>query len=324
MRAGEWWEYKLVPVLSMVYATALVLDVPLVSLWRTALALLLALVPGAVYVSVINDLTDRDDDIRAGKPNRLAGASLPKTIAMVAIPVVLGIAVSISWRDDVRLVTAYLAAWLAFSLYSLPPFRFKGRGIAGVLCDACGAHLFPALVAVLLVGRDVRRDPGVLWLASVSLWSLSLGLRGILWHQLTDRENDRTAGVRTFAQRHAPAVAERFGTWVAFPLELAGLGAMLRQLRSPWPLLLLVVYAAFALRRKRAWALSAVIVRPAQRYFIVLREYYDVFLPLSLLIALSLRHPPDAVGLLIHPIVFPRLAWQIAGESWRLRPFQNR
>ena len=324
MRAEEWWEYKLVPVVSMFYATALVLDVPLTSLWRTAVVLLAALVPGAVYVSVINDLTDRDEDRKAGKPNRLDGASRAKAAILVALPVAAGIAVALLWRDDVALLTAYLAAWLAFSLYSLRPFRFKARGIFGVLCDASGAHLFPTLVAVLLVARDARGEAGAAWLAAVAVWSLALGLRGILWHQLTDRENDRSAGVRTFAQRHPPAVAERLGTRVAFPLELAGLASLLWQLRSPWPLVLFAVYVVFALRRMRVWSLNPVVVRPAPRYFIVLHEYYNVFFPLSLLLALALRHPMDGIVLLIHLAVFPARAWQFAGESWRLRPFQKR
>jgi len=33
IRADEWWEYKLVPVLSIFYATALVLHVSVSSLW---------------------------------------------------------------------------------------------------------------------------------------------------------------------------------------------------------------------------------------------------------------------------------------------------
>src|SRR6185503_20264135 len=75
VRAGEWWEYKLAPILGVFYATAFTLHVPLTSLWRSALVTLLALAPGAAYVSVINDLTDLDDDRAAGKANRFEGRS---------------------------------------------------------------------------------------------------------------------------------------------------------------------------------------------------------------------------------------------------------
>ena len=75
IRADEWWEYKLVPVLSTFYATALVLHIAVSSLWADALALLLSVAAAAAYASVINDVTDRADDVRAGKRNRVADGS---------------------------------------------------------------------------------------------------------------------------------------------------------------------------------------------------------------------------------------------------------
>src|SRR5215468_7706799 len=72
MRADEWWEYKLVPILSIFYATALVLHVAAISLWIGALSLLLSIATAAIYASAINELTDRADDTAAGKRNRAA------------------------------------------------------------------------------------------------------------------------------------------------------------------------------------------------------------------------------------------------------------
>jgi 4-hydroxybenzoate polyprenyltransferase len=306
----------------MVYGTALILGVPLTSLWRAALVVLLSLVPGAAYVSVINDVTDREEDRAAGKPNRLEGRPPLAIAILIALTVAFGIGFAWMWRDDPRLVACYLAAWLAFSLYSLPPFRFKARGILGVLCDAGGAHLFPTLVAVLIVARDANRVVGTSWLAAVAVWSFAYGLRGILWHQLTDRDNDRSAGVGTFAQRHEPAVAERLGALLVFPLELAGLAALLWQLRSPWAVAFLAAYCVFAYRKAARFRPVIVAARP--QFFIVLHEYYDVFLPLSLLLASALRHPIDSVVVAIHLVLFPVRAWKVTKESWYMRPFQKR
>src|SRR5207244_8174700 len=72
IRADEWWEYKLVPILSTFYATALVLHVAVSSLWVGALSLLLAIVPAAIYASVINDVTDLAGDLEAGKRHGVA------------------------------------------------------------------------------------------------------------------------------------------------------------------------------------------------------------------------------------------------------------
>src|SRR5260370_26951389 len=84
IHADEWWEYKLVPILSTFYATALVLHVAVSSLWAGALALLLSVVAAAVYASVINDVTDRTDDVRAGKPKHRADPSLSARPAVPA------------------------------------------------------------------------------------------------------------------------------------------------------------------------------------------------------------------------------------------------
>jgi 4-hydroxybenzoate polyprenyltransferase len=317
IRAGEWWEYKLAPILAAFYATALTLQVPVSSLWLSALTLLLALVPGAAYVSVINDLTDRDEDLAAGKPNRLLGRSRLYAATLVALTAGAGVVFCILWRNDALMLGVYLAAWLAFSLYSLPPFRFKARGILGVLCDAGGAHLFPTLVAVILACRGAGRPVSIAWLAAVGTWAFAIGLRGILWHQLTDRDNDRLAGVRTFAQLHPPHVAARLGTYVVFPLELAALAAMLWHLRSVWAVGFLVVYALFAATRTYRFRLNPVIVAPKQRFLIVLNEYYDLFLPVAILL-----QSRDWIVLAIHLALFPNRWLHPAGSAvqlWRER-----
>lgn len=317
IRAGEWWEYKLVPMYSAFYGTALLLDAPLSTLWRGALIVLASLVPGAAYVSVINDLTDREDDLAAGKPNRLLGRSNTFAGALVALTAGAGLVVAFAWRADTLLLTCYLAAWLAFSLYSLPPFRFKKRGMAGVLCDAAGAHLFPTLVAVIVAFRDARQATEPLWLLAVAAWALGSGVRGILWHQLSDVENDRAAGVHTFAERQ-PRTAAVFGTWVAFPLELAGLAAMLWLMRDPLPLIALGAYAYLTSKRLRHWRINPVVVAPKPRFLIVLSEYYSVYFPLALLVTSASRHPPDWLVLPIHVALFPGRIRQSASDIAQL------
>lgn len=315
MRAGEWWEFKLSPIFAAFYATALTLQLPVSSLWLTALTILLSLVPGAAYVSVINDLTDRDEDLAAGKPNRMAGRSRGYAAVLIAITAGAGVAFCYLWRHDTLLLSLYLAAWLAFSLYSLPPFRWKTRGILGVLCDASGAHLFPTLVAVALTFRDAGHTVNVTWLVTVGVWAFANGIRGILLHQLVDLDADRQAGVRTFALRHPPAVTARLGTFIVFPIEGIALMAMLWQMRSAWPAAALAGYVLLAVLRIVVWRKNAVIVAPKPRSMIVLHEYYDAWLPISVLVASALRYPLDFVVLAVHLLVFPTRALQVLRDA---------
>ena len=321
VRAGEWWSYKLSPILAAFYATAFILGVPVTSLWQAALTLLVALIPGAAYVSVINDLTDREDDLRAGKPNRLTGRSGAFIGVVIAITVAAGLAVCWMWRGDTMLLSFYLAAWLAFSLYSLPPFRFKTRGFAGVLCDASGAHLFPTLVAITLAARGAGQPAQPSWLAAAGLWAFATGMRGILWHQVTDAANDREAGVRTFAERRGPAVAARIGSTIVFPLELAGLALVLWNVGSLWPVASLALYALITMVRVTRLHMNVVIVTPKPDFLIVMHEYYDSLLPLAILIASSLRTPVDALVIALHLALFPgRLQenFRNARSIWKL------
>jgi hypothetical protein len=182
-RITEWWDYKLVPIVSIFYATALVEGVSVAAMWPALVALMCAIVPCAAYVSFINDVTDRGDDRRAGKANRLADKG-PRLLALLfAVPLALGAVFGFLWRDDPPLVAAYLCTWAAFSLYSIPPFRLKGRGILGVVADASGAHLFPSLVAAFLALRAAGKPIDPIWIGAVAAWALGCGLRGILWHQ---------------------------------------------------------------------------------------------------------------------------------------------
>lgn len=302
----------------MFYATALLLRLPVTSLWMAALTTLLCLVPGAAYVSVINDLTDRGEDLAAGKANRATGRSPLVLTAFVLLTIAPGLFFAWLWRHDVLLLSLYLAAWLAFSLYSLPPFRFKTRGILGVLADASGAHLFPTLVAVVLVFRAAGQLPQRSWLAAIAVWALAYGLRGILWHQLSDLENDRSAGVRTFAARHSPRLAASIGQYVAFPLEVTALLFLLLQLRSVLLALLLLFYVWFVLLRLRRWAMHAVIVQPRPRYLIVLHEYYDVLYPLGILTASAVAHPRDLAAIAVHLLLFPQRPLQFKRDLGKL------
>lgn len=323
VRAGEWWDYKLVPLLTAFYATTALLGRPIAEAWREALALLLAVAAGAAFVSLLNDLTDLAEDRAAGKANRMAGRGPAFRVAAILAPVAVGLAFLWLWRDDPLLAGAYLAAWIAFAFYSAPPIRLKARGLAGIAADASGAHLFPTLVAMLLAFRGAGAALDPVWIAAGAAWAFGYGLRGILWHQLSDRDNDVAAGVRTFAQRHPRRVAARLGAWGAFPLELAGLGLIFWKLASPAPLLALAVYLCLVGLRIRRWAMRAVIVEPRPRYLIILHEFYDVFLPLAILVHSAASFPIDWLVVAAHLLAFHRRPLETLDDLRRLRLFNR-
>lgn len=318
LRAGEWWEFKLAPLFAVVYATAYLLELPLASLWPLFILALAALVPGAAYVSVLNDLTDLEEDLASGKANRLVGRSRAFVAGLLLCCILPGLAVALYWRKDTLLLALYLAAWAAFTLYSVRPIRLKSRGLAGLLADAAGAHLFPTLLVVVLVFRWGGASLDPLWLAAVGVWSLGLGLRGNLWHQITDVSNDERVGLRTFASRHKITSLRRLGNFFIFPAELTALAALLARLQSPAALLFLLLYLLLEWSRRRMWKTGLVVVVPRERSSILMLEYYEVFFPLALLIASTARNPADALVAAAHLLIFPRRAAQCLKDCVKL------
>lgn len=318
IRAGEWWEFKLAPIFATIYATAFLLNTSISSLWSLLLLVLFALVPGAAYVSVINDLTDLRDDVASGKNNRLIGKSNRFIAVILACCVLSGISLLVHWRHDPLLFSLYLGAWTAFSLYSIPPFRFKSRGILGPLADASGAHLFPTLLVVSLVFRWRGLPIDHVWFVSVALWSLCFGLRGILWHQLGDLHHDEQIGLQTFARRHNVSLLLNLGNFVIFPIEISAFAVMLWRAGSGFALGSLCFYALLEALRKRLWRTHLVIVVPRERYRILMLEYYEVFYPLVFLISSSVHYPQDAIIVVAHLLLFPRRAIQTVKDLLQL------
>jgi len=318
VRAYDWWEFKLSPIFATAYATASLSGQPIAPLWPLLLLALAALAPGAAYVSLINDLTDIRDDLASGKSNRMVGKSRAFVALALACCLAPGLAVSLYWRDDPLLLSLYLAAWVAFSLYSLPPVRLKARGFLGLLADASGAHLFPTLLVVSLVHRWRAEPVEAVWFAAVAVWSLCLGLRGNLWHQLSDLPNDEKTGLRTFARRHKITRLNRLGNFVIFPAEAAAFAVMLWRLGSPLAFVLLGLYALLEWSRSSWWKMNLVIVAPKERFHIVMLEYYEAFFPLAVLLASAAAHPYDALVLAAHLLLFPKRATQTVKDALKM------
>lgn len=305
-RSADWWEYKIPPLLAIGYATILLSDVSIFSVALKLLLLLAALMVGAVYVSVINDITDIEEDLASGKTNRIAKIPSRFRWLLPALCLLAGLGFTYTFLEDKLTVFLYLMAWISFSLYSIPPVRLKKRAGWGLLADACGAHLFTSLFMVAGVSYFTNQNINWVWFASVGIWSLAYGLRGILWHQFSDRENDINSGINTFATRVNPKNFNKKAIALV-TIEIVAFASMLITNFHVLNIVFLLVYLVMIFDRERKFSMKIVtVISPKdQPYQILMGEFYQVFFPLALLISAAIVDPMIWIILVLHVMLFP-------------------
>lgn len=307
IRAADWWSNKLPTLLSIGYATVLHAGSMLYEIAPYCFLLLLSLIVGAIYVSLINDITDMDIDLANGKKNRMHG--IPASVRWVLPVLCLLVGFGFGWFlwPDRLSVLLYFLSWLTFTLYSVPPFRLKTKGWAGAFADACGAHLFPSLYLVSALSYQMGDPVEATWFFAVGIWALMHGLRGILWHQYRDRENDIKTDTKTLATK-IPIHNMRSITTVIFVVEVIAFTVMLIWIGEPVTFVFLGFYALSAVLGYHHYRLQPIIVlNPENRPFqIIMQDFYQSFLPFSLLLVAVYHQPWAWIVLIVHLILFPK------------------
>lgn len=306
IRSQEWWTYKLPPLLAIGYATCSFSSVPLFKISLQLFVILISLVVGAIYVSVINDITDLEEDLASGKSNRVQNIPAKYRWLIPAVCVMIGIAFEYYYYPDVLSCILYLGSWIAFSLYSIKPFRLKNRGIFGVLADACGSHLFTGLLMVSSVSYLTKQHVNWYWFSVIGIWSLCYGLRGILWHQFADRDNDISVNLNTYASKIKPedfAVKSKY----IFLIETIALIFILYQLKSVAAFIGLAIYFLLTIIRIRLYKSRVILIifDKHERFQILLADYYQMIFPIAVLFDALLLNYLNIFVLIFHILLFP-------------------
>jgi 4-hydroxybenzoate polyprenyltransferase len=301
--------------------------------WRGALPalarLLLAIIAVAGYGYVLNDVFDIEEDGRRGKVNSMAGLRRWQQAALLVSLASLSLAPLVGGPfgpESSFLVAANLVLPM---LYSIPPIRLKERGILGVLADAMGVHVVPTLVFAVSIARLSEPASGSKTTALVlvaAVWALVTGARGIIVHQVKDRESDLSAGVRTFGGGLDPATARKVIFRRIFPAELLALSVLLAVVVPVAPILIGVIpvyLSSELLKVLDDWRLP--LLEPdglrGEPYIpLEHNDLYEVWLPLSLSVQLSTEALPFAILPVFQVVAFlPNLRFRL-GELVSLSP----
>jgi 4-hydroxybenzoate polyprenyltransferase len=226
-RLGNWWFSKIPPLLAVGYLAIGLEDFEFGHATVLLASFLLSVSCVAVYGHIINDIFDIDEDRRAGKPNSMADLGRSSRWSLALAYVCAGFLPAIVVGYSAVTVVLLGVNYLWPTIYSLPGIRLKERGVLGVICDALGSHVTPTLFALALFGATSSAAPsGHLALAlMITLWAAVLGIKGILHHQIIDRDNDTRSGAVTFATTVSPNAIARFLTlfnlWIELPVSIA-------------------------------------------------------------------------------------------------------
>lgn len=304
-RIWDWWEFKTPVFLGVAYLSAAAVQQPLELLWWRLIVVVAALVPLASYVCVINEITDLEVDRLAGKSNAMEDQSRFYQLCWVLACMAGGAMAATVLRGSEMAVLCYLANWIAFTLYSVPPVRLKIRGLLGVVADACGGQLLPTLWTAVYVGQSAKQSISPLWVLFLGVWAFALGVRGILGHQLRDLKADRSSGVNTLVVRIGPERTLALLRWLLLPIELGAL-FLVAKMAGAW-------IAFFALAVAIAIPFLQQRMQPALRGVDPVSfalPYYLALFPVAGIVQLGVRAPAALLLLPLQVLLFPR-CWRL-------------
>lgn len=276
-------------------------DLARAGLWLVFTMCLLA------YGYAVNDFSDVKPDRLANKSNAIGRLPQRHAVLFLLFLVLAGLFSLLFYLSQPWVVLSLLMAYFFATAYSLPPIRFKERGLMGLIVSSTAQRFFPLLVGMSVFGRfDL-----VSW-TMAAVFSL-MGLRWILVHQLGDIEADRRGGVRSFARARGAPMALRLMQWVIFPLEficlLAWVAIAARQaaiVLLAWPLYGL--WLAVAARNQQRFPISW-----ARFGELPLTHFYLIFWPLALATPLVLD-APTTIGFVVLQLLAQR---SYLSAEWR-------
>ena len=307
-RPGNWFVSKIPPLLAIAYIDILRFGIAPEAAARLLVSALVSICCVAIYGHVVNDIFDLEADRLANKVNRLAAMRPARRLLLIAAFLLAGFLPALVTGYSIGAVSLLALNYLWPTIYSIPVPRLKERGLLGVACDALGSHITPTLFILALFAPAAPGGVTVTALVA-TLWAAALGLKGILHHQILDRDNDIRSGIVTFATKADLATLQRFlsrfNLWAELPVS-----ALLALLVWPWyPLAIpaFVLYVAFEVVKYRLgfqFALTAdpAAARPSVPF--TNEMFYILWLPMAAALQLGLQGPGFFWIPLLHIIIF--------------------
>ncbi len=204
LRLSNPWKFKvpfLISILYFVFLISCLVETNPIFSFLASVSVIIG-VAGIGYLT--NDLGDRKKDAIISKEN--ATSNLSATSLFFLFFLFFSFTLLPWFYLYFNLISAGLLGLqiMLFIVYAFPPFRFKEKGILGIITDSLYAHTIPALLASYTfykMNQIFTRDI-IYFIGTLLSWQFVLGLRNIILHQLKDYENDNISNTKTFVTNY--------------------------------------------------------------------------------------------------------------------------
>ena len=203
---------------------------------------------------------------------------------------------------------------ISYSFYSIPPFRFKLNKYLSILTDALGAHCLATLfiIAYAYEVTNITFDPT--WVFFITVWSLSYGIRCIIWHQFKDKDIDIKTGILTFGNAPDPKPLNAIISFF-FIIEIIFLFSIIFYLKSSLVFIFLFIYIFFLILRHYIYNSKIIVAKPFSQYYqIIFAEFYEFYFPISMLILNTHNCFNSVVFLIFQLLLFPNRIFNLFNE----------
>lgn len=230
----------------------------------------------------INDYSDREIDKKIGKTNVMGELSNWKCLSILILLVLGGVPfAAMIFSVPSLLLFVFVYFWGA--AYSVRPFRFKEKGVAGLLVSSLAQRTIP-LLPLLSISKSYWP---IVCICGIS--GFLVGLRYILIHQYEDIANDQLTGTNTYVKNHNRSISKM--VYASFVIECV----------------LVLALELFFIKSVVGYALALLCIVQTyityhtiqhiyrKKYFlsficVPFEDMYNFYLPLSLLIGLACKN----------------------------------
>ena len=282
-RFDQWWLYKIPMLLSVALLSLTQSNSQINDLWMLLSSVLLLLVVGGIYAYILNDASDVKEDMASDKPNYFIGKSVifPWILALSCYSISL--LIMLFWHLPWPLIALHTTNYAVFIAYSLKPLRGKERGYTGIILGALGDACLPSLFILGFCAYALQISFALETYVALGLWSLAIGVKYMTWHQLLDKDRDLKNGISTFVSQQGGSTASTLVYALWWPLELFTFSLFMVKFSSAILWIALAMQLSLELLRWLCMGRPIVILYDPKHHTIVLQEFYELFLPLSII-----------------------------------------